>query len=251
VNSRVCIINRSYLGPIDFQESTRQSEIVDVGSLTLGHDKLCLMTPTPWFRDGQLGWAASDGERDDQIAAARRLEGLRITRVHYFTLDYKHLDLSYLPEGPRVVTDPIELPNSPCRYDDFDSVDFYIQIESIDQRSFTIGWDPPSETEGLWVREGVTSGEPFASNTRVAVWDVTDSRRWSSSIGRVVSEIGLHYRQTAQPAGWGCDLLTLVIGGKNLSVFLGDVGEMNSMKPSANNLLVITSPTQAPEWIVP
>jgi hypothetical protein len=204
------------------------------------------MDETPWFRTGRLAWAASETARDEQIDNARQLEGMTITRVRYFTLDYGQLDRAGLSNGPRIVANKDEWENPSWQFDEFESVDFYIEIETANQRAFTIGWDPPSSTEGLWMREGTTDGEPF---TPVAVWDVSHHGHWSNLVGDVVTSVAPRYRRWDQPAGFACDLVMIASGNQALVVFLGGVGENLEMAPAVNNLLTISAGTRAPEWL--
>ena len=207
------------------------------------------MDETPWFRAGRLAWAASETARDEQIANARQLEGMSISRVRYFTLDYGQLDHAGLPDGPRIIVSEGEWENPSWRFDKFESVDFYIEIETANQRAFTIGWDPPSSTEGLWMREGATEGEPFASGAPVAVWDVTHHGQWSNLVGGVVTSVEPRYKRWDHPAGFVCDLVTLAARDQALLVFLGGVGENLEMAPAVDNLLTISAGTRAPEWL--
>jgi hypothetical protein len=207
------------------------------------------MDEIPWFRNGRLAWATDEMARDEQTANARQLEGMTITRVRYFTLDYGQLDHAGLPNGPRIVVSEGEWEIPSWRYNEFESVDFYIEIETEERRTFTIGWDPPSSTEGLWMHEGVTRGEPFASGAPVALWDVTNHGQWSNLVGSIVTSVTPRYRHWDQPAGFACDLVTLIAGDQALVVFLGGVGEHLEMVPAPNNLLTISAGTRAPEWL--
>ena len=213
-----------------------------------GRDKLCSMPEAPWYRDGKLGWAGTESQRDDQIERAKRLEGRNIVEVHYFTLDYGRMDNPSALKEPRLVVNSSELKDPLWRHDDFDSVDFYIQLDTDDQSIFTIGWDPPTSTESLWMREGSTGGEPFAESTSVAIWDVTGSRIWRSIVGGVVSSVYLRYRAWNEPKGFGCDLVVLEIGNIRLGVFLADVGDGNAIDPSTNNLIVLNA-LRLPDWM--
>lgn len=200
------------------------------------------MTQLPWNRSEPHAWAATDGERDEQIAEASRLQGQKIEKVQYFTLDYQNIDHVL----PRIISDKLEWSDPSWRYNCFDCFDFYLQIDTEDQRSFTIGWDPPSESAGLWLREGASHGVPFSS---VAVWNVTASPRWAPLLGSVVSAVECRYRTDVELPGWHNELLTLTIDHQRVFVFLGDVAPDQSQEPSANSLMVMSDPEELPDWM--
>jgi hypothetical protein len=104
----------------------------------------------------------------------------------------------------RQISDESEWSNPTWRYAHFDSLDFYIQIETERQRCFTIGWDPPSENARPWRRELTTDGQPFTS---VAVWDVTNSPRWAPVKSSVVSDVPCHYKSEPEVSGWHNELI--------------------------------------------
>jgi hypothetical protein len=200
------------------------------------------VTHLPWNRSEPLAWAATEDDRDEQIAEAGRLQGQRIERVQYFTLDYQNMDHG----PPRMISDSLEWSEPSWRYEQFDCFDFYLQLDTEDQRSFTVGWDPPSECAGLWLREGASHGEPFGS---VAVWDVTASPRWAQLMGSTVSAVECRYRIDVDLPGWHNDLITLTISNQRVFVFLGGVDSDHSPTPSANNLMVMSDPADLPDWL--
>jgi hypothetical protein len=207
------------------------------------------MTQIPWHRNEleRLAWASSEAERDEQIALARQLEGQRVERIQYFTLDYSQIERAEDAEVLRLITDQSEWSEPSWRYNHFDSFDFYLQIDTNDQRSFTVGWDPPNDQlEGLWLHEGVRNGEPFGS---VAVWDVTATPRWSHLAGTLVTKIECRYRAEPSLGGWRNELLTLTVDEQRIYVFLGDIDSHHSPTPSANNLMVMSAPTALPDWL--
>jgi hypothetical protein len=200
------------------------------------------MTLIPWDRFERMAWATSEGERDTQIVRAQQLEGQRIKWVQYFTLDYSQMDHN----AARLISDEDEWSNPSWRYDQFDSFDFFLQIDTEDQRCFTIGWDLPGDTEGLWLIEGAVGGESLAS---VAVWDVTATPRWAHLIGSLVTSVECRYRAERSLGGWSNELITLTVDDQRIYVFLGGIDSDHSPTPSADNLMVMSAPTALPDWI--
>jgi hypothetical protein len=200
------------------------------------------MTDIPWDRFERLAWATSERERDTQIERAQQLEGQRIKRVQYFTLDYSQMDHN----AARVISDEDEWSNPSWRYDYFDSFDFFLQIATEDQRCFTIGWDLPGDTDGLWLIEGGVSGESFGS---IAVWDVTATPRWTPLMGSVVTSVEYRYRAEQSLGGWSNELITMTIDEQRIYVFLGGIDADHSPTPSADDLMVMSAPTALPDWI--
>jgi hypothetical protein len=199
-------------------------------------------------RQGKWSWVSSAEERDLRIQDARRIEGLKIGRVRYFDLDYYALHHPEVPAGPRAIDDPAEWKNPSWKFSTFDRVDFFVEIETSDERKFAIGWGDPDLEEGLWIRE-VPDAERFLTWTPVALWDVTSSTRWSRLVGKEIDSAELRYRPTTEPVGYAGDLLTLRSGDELVQIFLGDVGDEEIMRPSIMNLLVISPPTALPNWL--
>lgn len=157
-------------------------------------------------------------------------------------LDYRDMD----HEGLRTISDETELLEPSWRFDGFDCIDFYLQIDTDHQESFTIGWDVPSQAEGVWLREGASHGAPFSS---VAVWDVSVSPRWAGLLGTPVTDVEFRYRAEDAASRWLNELITLTIGEEQLFVFLGEANVNNELTPSANNLIVMSDATLLPDWL--
>lgn len=204
----------------------------------------------PWYRSEPLGSADSEVERDRQILRDRELEGRTIESVSYITLDYARFD----EDGPpppscRRVTHSRDYVDPVWRYDTFDSVDFYIELTTDENLVFTIGWDRPQRREGLWIHEGSTGAEPFASWQPVAIWDASQSSQWTSVVGAIVESVEPRYRPWDQEGGFWCDLVTLTASGREVVTFLGDAGENQTMEPSPINLLAVSNPSLLPSWL--
>ncbi|MGC1238474.1 MAG: hypothetical protein WA860_06765 [Acidimicrobiales bacterium] len=200
------------------------------------------MAQSDWHGLGPFSIAMTESERDDQIARARKFCGQAISKVQYLMLDYRSMD----HKGLRVISDEAELLEPTWRCDGFDCIDLYLQIDTEDQESFTIGWDVPSEAEGVWLREGASLGEPFSA---VAVWDVSTSPRWAELLGSQLTDIEFRYRTEEATFGWFNELITLTIGKAKIYVFLGEVNANKEPTPSVNNLMVMSDTTSLPDWL--
>jgi hypothetical protein len=194
-------------------------------------------------------WVATPEERDLRIQEARRLEGMKIERVRYFDLDYNMMDEVETPDAPRFVTDPAEWTNPNWRCTNFDSVDFFVEFTTVDRMKFTVGWGEPFEDEGIWIEEVPDTERFLHPRASVAIWDVTTTERWSSSVNREVEALELSYVPSNGFDGFTCELLTLRVGREITYILMGSRDANDSMIPSSNNLLIVSPPTPLPGWI--
>jgi hypothetical protein len=63
-----------------------------------------------------------------------------------------------------------------------------------------------------------------------------------------VSDVRLAYRPWAADDGYWCSRITIVIGGDNIELLLGEGGVDDALHPSADNVAVIFPPTAFPDW---
>src|SRR5262245_19336538 len=92
---------------------------------------------------------ANEAEREEARSQANRLVGQRLRTVRYVDIDYWREPRAAGLVGPRVIADEAEWREPTWRYATFDSVDYAVEIETIEGTFFIVTWGAPAYDEGL------------------------------------------------------------------------------------------------------
>jgi hypothetical protein len=184
---------------------------------------------------------------DERQGHARGLLALRIDSVRYLTLDYNQLNRAN-GNGPRRVIAAAEWSEPPWRFSSFDSVDFAVELFTTCNRVFSVVWDPPGVHEGLGLREGPAIGTAIRPDINVAVWDVSHASRWETFVGEPVTDVALHYRPW-EPEGFWCPRISISCGDCTVELCLGEGHhDDQALRRSGDNIAVVFSPVELPDW---
>lgn len=193
-------------------------------------------------------WAANEAERNQRIEHARRLAGLRLAAVRYFEADYERSNGD--ADEARFVTGSAEWDKPRWRFDEGDSLDYGLELETSGGRVFSITWDPPGTVEGIGIREEPMIGHALPTGRNIAVWDVSEDPRWQSLVGNVVSDVTMHYSPWDDSGAWWCDRITLLIGDVPVELLLAEFASATQeVVPSATNVAVLIQPSRLPGWM--
>lgn len=197
----------------------------------------------------EWSWAPTSEDVAARRSHARQLEGLHVESVLYVNLDYDRERISPGSSGPRQVVEPAELADPTWRLPGCDSLDYGLELTTACGRIFSVTWDPPGPHEGLGLREA-----PLLSTLRndanVALWDATDVSRWRSIIRGPVVNVDPHYLPwDAAPTGYWCPQVTLHFGSHRVELLLGEGDPVGTLRPSADNVLVLFDPDSLPSWV--
>jgi hypothetical protein len=131
--------------------------------------------------DRVWSWATTESEVDQRRQHAEQLVGQHISRVRYYTLDYRREELhpELIDSGPRFIDADSEWNQPTWRYDGFDAMDFGIELETDTSALFALTWDPPGYREGIGLQKVAMLGGGVRRDADVAIWDVsTRSSNW-------------------------------------------------------------------------
>jgi hypothetical protein len=195
-------------------------------------------------------WAESQAVADAYQAEAGRLVGERITAVRYLNIDYLLDHFRHGEVGPRQIEADEEWDQPTWRHPACDTVDFAVELDTRSGRHFTISWERPGTREGLGLRELVAFGNAFREDTEVAVWDVTRQSGWPDLVGKVVSEVVMHYERWDDAGALWCPWITFKMDRKEVAFLLaeGQADKPDAPEPSANNVAVLFGPATLPGW---
>ncbi len=196
-----------------------------------------------------LSWVSNPTDLEERRQHARRLVGLRLTRVRYVDLDYHRHSVDPKHTGPRLIEARSEWQAPVWQHDACDCANHGVELETSAGRVFSATWDPPGSMEGIGLREEPLLGAAVRPSADVAVWDVTERSRWGAFVGKLVREVRLHYQPWEDPAGFMCPRITLDFGDGVVELLLGDVGKDGVLSPSADNIAVLFSPPHLPPWL--
>lgn len=192
-------------------------------------------------------WVRDHEETEERIAHANRLVGQSISSVRYFQVDYTAMGSESRPVGPRLVTAVDEWADPTWRFEECDSVDFGLELETRSGRCFAIFWNHLGPMESIGVREHPMIGAVVTPTAIVAVWDVSSRSGWASLLDNPISSVTLHYGPYDDSVWW-CPTITLAIGATKVEILLGEGSVGESPQPSADNLAVFFSSDDLPSW---
>lgn len=190
-------------------------------------------------------------EQRERRLHGRRLVGLSLARVRYVNIDYRRFDLAPEHQGPRTIVDECEWQDPTWRYDGFDSIDHGVELEAVEGRLFTVTWDSPGWTKGICLRENPLVGHAVVPEADVAVWDVTERSGWADVVGHPVRDVLLHYFPWNSPytTGYWCPRITIDVGERQINLILGEARMPHlDLSPSSDNIAVIFTPHELPQW---
>jgi hypothetical protein len=191
------------------------------------------------------GWVPSLAGLADRRARAIRLVGKRIVAVHYIDLDWSGWDLGHHDQSVRrPITDESEWQSPPWDGGEFHHVDLGIEFAVDDDKTWSLTWDVPGDTESLRLQEGPSS------EAGAAVWDVTDREPWRSCLNSAVTDVQLRYHPwNVDEGSFWCSRISIFFGTRRVEALLGDRGPGdNNLVPSANKLAVLLDPSRLPAW---
>jgi hypothetical protein len=133
-------------------------------------------------------------------------------------------------------------------FDDFDSLDFGVELETVCERTFTVTWEAPGEREGIRLSEARLL-EANRNAVAAAVWDVSDSERWKPFMRTDITDVVLHYRPWGTEEGFWCSRISLSFGARGgVELLLAEGSKDQVLHPSANNVAVLFSRDALPTW---
>jgi hypothetical protein len=191
-------------------------------------------------------FAATPAEVDAHVARARSLEGATLAGISYVAIDDDRGLVAPGLVGPRQVVDPAEWSPPHWAFAGFDAIDFGVELTLGDGRVVAVGWDPPGETEGLWVEPVRLVGPVVSATADVTVWDVTGHGGWASLAGQVLQRVALRHRPWPEGAGgFWCPEITLTIGDTDVRLVLGDVDLEGDLEDASYSVAVLWDPALA------
>lgn len=170
--------------------------------------------------DSQVWWARDRIGRATFEARAERLVGAVLAHVRYFDMDTS--------EGVRVVPEGQEWLEPPWRCEDHDLIDWGLELETRDGRTFAAGWYV-SPFEGIDFDEKPLLETWLGPAASIAIWDVTATEAWRDYVGRTVTRVQVCWEQIERRA-FACHAVVLdfgsamfVVGGEgdNIGVTFG------------------------------
>ncbi|MDX6248938.1 MAG: hypothetical protein QOF10_2298 [Kribbellaceae bacterium] len=201
--------------------------------------------------DRVWSWATTESEVDQRRQHAEQLVGQYISRVRYYTIDYRREELhpELIDSGPRFIDGDSEWDQPTWRYDGFDAMDFGIELETDTGAFFALTWDPPGYREGIGLQNVAMLGGGVQRDADVAIWDVsTRASNWRPLIGNRLTGLELHYLPwDDQESGFWCQHITFRSEGSSVEVVMGDA-DNGVLVPSADNVAVLQAGTPLPRW---
>jgi hypothetical protein len=94
--------------------------------------------------------------------------------------------------GPRLIEDDQEWQQPSWNFGSFHSVDYGVELHTSHHRVFAISWEPPGQTESLWLDERPLIGSGVLTDAHVAVWDVSSRARWCEFLDEPMTDVVLH-----------------------------------------------------------
>jgi hypothetical protein len=167
--------------------------------------------------------------------------------VRYVDIDYRRDQLAPGHRGPRWVSDEREWVDPTWSHPRCDSVDFGVELETMSGRTFSITWDSPGMTEGLGIDELPLLGSAVLEDAATAVWEVGERSAWATLIGGEVTQVRMHYRPWGEQGFW-CSRISMSVGQADVEFLLAEGSIDGDVVPSAENVVVIHSPDELPEW---
>jgi len=220
----------------------------------VGHDELVVDAQDGDARNAAVsqvgGWALTEADVTAHRDDARALVGQRLAAVRYVNIDYVGMTRpEFEGRGPRLIEADQEWQQPSWDFGSFHSVDYGVELHTSQQRVFAISWEPPGQTESLWVDERPLIGSGVSTDAHVAVWDVSSRTRWCEFLDEPTTDVGLHYLAWSpdEPGFW-CPRITLWIGDSNIELLLGEARGHGELVPAADNVAVLFSPAALPEW---
>ena len=183
-------------------------------------------------------------ERQDH---ARRLVGLRLSAVRYLTLDYRRWDLAPEFRGPRTIADTDEWAEPTWEFAACDSIDVGVELETTDNRTFSVTWDALGYHESIGLLEQPLLGWRFDEERDIAIWEVASRSRWRTFLNQPVEHVELHYLRWADEGFW-CPRITLSFDSRVIELLLGDGREGDGVGPASDNVAVLFDPAALPAW---
>jgi hypothetical protein len=161
--------------------------------------------------EAQLWWARDSVGRAAFEARAERLVGGVLARVRYFDLDARSVR-----GGARVVPEGEEWLDPPWRNEDHDLLDWGLELDTRDSRTFGASWYV-TPFEGLDFGEERLLETWVAPDASVAIWDVTSTGNWNDYVGRTVTRVEVCWERVDREA-FACHAVVLVFGGATVVV---------------------------------
>jgi hypothetical protein len=192
-------------------------------------------------------WVTTEDAVNERREHARELVGQQLSSVTYVTMDYRRLDEDHTTQGPRWIRDDAELAAPTWHEETFDAVDYGVELATVSGQVFTVSWDSPGWHEGIWIRKVSALGSACTEDAAVALWDVSRTSRWTDLVDGVITDLMLHYRPVAGDGYW-CSRIDLRIGDRSAHMLLGEASGGQRLVPSGDNVAVVFSPKQLPEW---
>ena len=169
----------------------------------------------------QLWWARDPAGRAAFEARAERLVGGVLARVRYFDLETRNGH-----GGARVVPEGDEWLDPPWRNDDHDLLDWGLELETRDGRTFSASWYV-TPFEGLDFGEERLLGTHVDPEAMVAIWDVTTTENWNDYVGRTVTRVEVCWERWDRDS-FACHALVLSFFG-GATVVVGGEGDTVSV----------------------
>lgn len=163
--------------------------------------------------DAPVWWARDRADRLVFEARVDSLVGTSLAHVRYFDFDTS--------EGVRAVPEGEEWLDPPWRRDEFDLLNWGLELDTSDGRTFATTWYT-SPFEGIDFEEERFLRTSLGSDAWVAIWDVTATERWSDYIGRTVTRVQVCWERWERRA-FACHAVVLDVGGA--MVVIGGEGD--------------------------
>jgi hypothetical protein len=143
----------------------------------------------------------------------------------------------------RAITDESEWQDPTWDAGHFHHLDFGIELNAEDGKTWSVTWDLPGDTESLRLQEGPTSEVG-------ALWDVTSRDPWRGCLDFPVTDVQLRYHPWGAKGGdFWCTRISIFFGNRVVEVLLGDRERGGSnLVASANNIAVLLDDSQLPDW---
>ena len=135
------------------------------------------------------------------------------------------------------------------RYHGFDTVDFGVELATLDGEIWSLTWDPPGVHEGIGIRKKPLIGPVVAANGPIAVWDATLTSLWSPMVQTSIAAVELHYIPSDPPSpGFSCPRISFVTHDARLEVVMADT-DQGRLVPAADNVAILAPETSLPLWL--
>ena len=149
-----------------------------------------------------MWWARDRVDRAAFESRAECLVGTVLAHVRYFDMDASD-------GGVRVVSEEHEWLDPPWRNDDHDLLDWGLELETHDGRTFAAIWYV-NPFEGIDFDEERLLETRFGPAAPVAIWDVTSTEAWSGYIGRTVTRVQVCWERMERKA-YACHAVVLEV----------------------------------------